>query len=59
MSSSFPKEPWFEVTSDLLFLDGHKFRRGDLLSASEVGDRAAEMLQLGMIQVVAANARAA
>jgi hypothetical protein len=41
---------WFEVTSDVLFLDGRKLLRGNLLSGAELGDRRLKMLELGMVR---------
>jgi len=46
---------WFEVISDVLYLDGRIHHRGDLLSALELAGRVEKMLQIGMIRSVAAN----
>ena len=51
--------PWFEVTSDVLYLNGHVFHRGDTISTIELAGKIAQMLTLGMIRLLAANRKVA
>ncbi len=59
LSVEVGNEPWFEVTSDVLFLDGHTFHRGDLIPGLALGDRRALMMRLGMVRAVQAGRRVA
>jgi len=52
-------ENWFEVTSDVLFIDGRTLRRGDVIQSSEISERLAKMLKIGMILTVSVQKRAA
>ena len=52
-------DAWYEVTSDILFLDGSTFHRGDLIAEIEIGARVGDMIRLGMIRSKAVNRRVA